>query len=334
MAAGGELIMETISNIIYHDLNIKKYLGDSNSCFIDIETTGLSRKNNMIYLIGLLYFNVDSNTWILKQYFANSMDKEAQLLNTFISDIFSFDKLITYNGDSFDLPFINHRLAHYNIDTFINLSKSFDLYRVIRQNRQYLDLENLKLKTIEESLGFFRKDMYSGFDCIGFYHNYTNSKNPVLRDNILKHNYDDLVHMLDIMIILDILDEKKSFYANPKNSSRKFTMDDIKIIGDMIYITGIIGSPLTRDIKHYGSNYNILTEQLDRFQVSLEFKEGYITEKDKCIYIDTLDFESLDLKGDTNYNLPNNIFVLMIEKKYCVDNIKNLLMNLFQGLII
>lgn len=301
---------------------------------MDIETTGLSRKNNMIYLIGLLYQDVNSNRWILKQYFSNSMDKEKYILKEFIQDISRFDKIITYNGDAFDLPFINYRLDYYKINTFIDLSKSYDLYRIIRQNKHFLDLENLKLKTIEESLGFYRKDIYSGFDCIGFYNNYIRSQDQVLQDRILKHNYDDLVHMLDIIIILDVLDEKKSFQVKYNDFIRKLTVDNIEILGDMIDITGTIDFPLEKDIKYYGHNYNVITEGLKLFRVSIEFREGYITEEDKCIYIDLLNFKSLRLQDHTNYSLPDNIFILMIEGKYIIHNLKNLLSKLFQNLII
>ena len=270
----------------------------------------------------------DSKGWILKQYFANRMDEEKELLEEFIHDIALYDNIITYNGDSFDLPFINHRLNYYGIKASVHKSKSFDLYTIIRRNKQYLNLPNLKLKTIEESLGYFREDIYSGFDCIGFYYEYLNSKNLELKDNVLKHNFDDLVHMLDIIKILDVLDEIKSVFINFSDFKRKFRIDDIELIGDMINLVGSITPPLKQDLQYYDSNYNITTEDLRIFQASLEFKEGYITKKDKCIFIDLLDYPSLDLINDLHPHLPANIFVLMIEKQYCLGNLKELLIEL------
>lgn len=285
----------------------------------------------MTYLIGVLFPIPGSNSWMLKQYFANSMDKEKELLEEFINDINLYDNIITYNGDSFDLPFINHRLDHYGIKTFVDSSKSFDLYRIIRKNKPYLSLPNLKLKTIEESLGYFREDIYSGFDCIGFYYEYIKSKNLELKDNILKHNYDDLVHMLDIMKILDVLDEKKSVHIDFKDFNRRFKIDDIQIIGDMINIIGTIALPLEQDVRYYRSNYNITTENLDSFKISMEFKEGYISKEEKCIYIDLLDYPNLNLNNNIHTNLPGNIFVLIIENQYCLHNIKNLLIALLKS---
>ena len=319
--------METINNIISHSLNIGKYFNNEKVCFLDIETTGLSRSKNMVYLIGILYH--DHSTWTLKQYFANALEKEKDLLLQFVSDISDFDKIITYNGDSFDLPFIDHRLKHHSIDYNIYEIKSFDIYRVIKYNKIFLNLKNLKLKTIESSLGFHREDIYSGLDCIGFYYN------ELLKDNILKHNYDDLVHMLDIMIILDIIDNKKSLYIQINNKSTKFSIEDISISGDMIIIVGIVDNLLDKNIKHFDKVYSIVTEDLYKFIISIEYKQGYVSKDKKAMYIDLLDIPIVSGITDlTEYNLPSNILTLLIEKKYSLENIKNLLKEILINILI
>lgn len=325
--------METINNIISHSLNIGKYFNNEKVCFLDIETTGLSRSKNMVYLIGILYH--DHSTWTLKQYFANALEKEKDLLLQFVSDISDFDKIITYNGDSFDLPFIDHRLKHHSIDYNIYEIKSFDIYRVIKYNKIFLNLKNLKLKTIESSLGFHREDIYSGLDCIGFYYDYISSNNELLKDNILKHNYDDLVHMLDIMIILDIIDNKKSLYIQINNKSTKFSIEDISISRDMIIIVGIVDNLLDKNIKHFDKVYSIVTEDLYKFIISIEYKQGYVSKDKKAMYIDLLDIPIVSGITDlTEYNLPSNILTLLIEKKYSLENIKNLLKEILINILI
>lgn len=326
--------METITNIISHSLNLKKYFENTNACFIDIETTGLNRNNDMIYLIGVLYYDFKINNWILNQYFANSMAKELELLEKFIDMISTFDKIITFNGESFDLPFIEHRLKKYGIHYIFDKEKSFDLYQIIKKNRYYLNLPNLKLKTIEFSLGFIREDKYSGHDCIGFYYDYIASKNTLLKENILKHNYDDLAHMLDIIEILDVLDDKKSFYLDIKNTTIKFTIENIQISGDMININGNLDSLLENNIKYYSEDYSITTEDFNNFTISIEFKRGFITEEEQCIYIDISKIEGLEnIEDATGYKLPAGILILMIEKKYCIDNIKNVLIETFKNIL-
>lgn len=324
--------METINNIILHSLNINKYFENEKVCFLDIETTGLNRSKDIIYLIGVLY--LDNDVWILKQYFANTIDKEKDLLIKFISDISTFNKLITYNGDSFDLPFIDHRMKHHKLNYTIDKTKSFDVYRMIRNNRNYLDLENLKLKTIESSLGFHREDIYSGLDCIGFYYDYINSKNKLMKDNILKHNYDDLIHMLDILIILDIIDDKKSFYLSIQNNTVKSLILDIGVFGDMITIISVLDKSLDTNIKYFDRNYSVISEDLNKIVVTIEYKQGYVTKEKKCIYIDLSDFlNTKGLEDSTEYNLPSNILTLMVEKKYSIENIKNLLKKILTNIL-
>lgn len=326
--------METITNIISHSLSLENYFEKDNICFIDIETTGLNRNNNMIYLIGVLYLDCTTDNWILNQYFAQDMDKEQGILEKFIDDISHFDKIITFNGESFDLPFIEHRLNKYGINYVFDKSKSFDLYQLIKKNRYYLNLPNLKLKTIELSLGYIREDIYSGYDCIGFYYDYIKSGNILLKENILKHNYDDLVHMLDIIRIIDVLDDKKSFYLDLQNTTIKFTIENIEVNGDILNIKGILNPLLENNIRYYFGNYSIITEKLNLFTLSIEIKRGYITEEKQCIYIDISKIDQLKrLKDTTNYKLPPNILVLMIEKNYCIDNIKNLLKEVFREIL-
>ncbi|WP_313758808.1 ribonuclease H-like domain-containing protein [Tissierella sp.] len=325
--------METITNIISHSLNIQNYFGINKVGFIDIETTGLNRNSNMIYLIGVLFFDSNAGTWTLNQYFANSIDEEQTLLEEFINNICDFDRIITFNGESFDLPFIECRLKKYGIDYIFDKTKSFDLYQIVKKNKYYLNLPNLKLKTIELSLGFNREDKYSGYDCIGFYYNYIKSKNISLKENILKHNYDDLAHMLDIIKILDILEDKKSFYINLHNKSIKFTIENMGIKGDMLNISGFLNHPLIKNIKHYNEIYNVSTKNLNEFDIYIEVKRGYITKEEQCIYIDTSEFDKLNNLNDTlDCKLPSNIFILIIEKKYCINNIKNLLIEIFKDI--
>ena len=54
-------------------------LGDPEDLlFFDIETTGLSSKKDMIYLIGCVY--VRDGCWHMKQWFAESPDAEGEIL--------------------------------------------------------------------------------------------------------------------------------------------------------------------------------------------------------------------------------------------------------------
>ncbi|MCK9443854.1 MAG: ribonuclease H-like domain-containing protein [Tissierellaceae bacterium] len=326
--------MEIIKSNITHNLKMEKYFPEKNVCFVDIETTGLNRNKEIIYLIGLLFFNRSSDSWVLNQYFANSIEMEKDILGAFNSEINNFDVVITYNGDSFDLPFIRYRLKRYDIDgIYLDDITSFDLYKIIRSNNMYLNLPNLKLKTLEQFLGIEREDKLSGFECIGLYYDYMESNNSVLRENILKHNYDDLVNMLDTMNILDILDRKKSFYTEFKNIHRKISIDSVKTVGDSIVINGQIQPKMKSNLKYYRDNYSLNTESHGEFFLSLYYKIGFVEKDLKGLYIDKREFEELPLVNNNSpYKLLPNIILLKVGNLYYIENIKSLVEEIFKSI--
>lgn len=325
--------MELISTKLFHKLDISKYFPGQNSCFIDIETTGLDRNKQIIYLIGLLYYDRDSEMWILNQYFSDAVEKEKSLLNLFLDDVASFDNLINYNGDRFDIPFINHRLAYNGIDKSISLDNSYDLYKTIKANKDYLKLENLKLKTVETSLGYHREDIYSGFDCIGFYYNYIKNKDPLLKERILKHNSDDLFYMLDIIEILDVIHSKKAIAIESNTHPLDFTIENIKIDKDIMYIDGHADKDIDKNIKFFSDKYNIATDQYRSISISINIKYGYVAENEKSVYIDLLDYPDKTLINNSNYNIPSNIYILKVEKEFYMENIKLLLKSILEEVL-
>lgn len=320
--------MELIKHTFVHKVDIEKYF-NHNSCFFDIETTGLNRNKDIIYLIGLLYFNSEDHKWVLNQYFINSIDKEPKMLEKFTKDINSFDTIITYNGDSFDIPFVNHRLRLSNSNLQIDKNKSFDLYRFIRNNRLFLNLENLKLKTIEESLGYFREDIFSGYDCIGFYKDYIKSNNPIMKERVLKHNHDDLIHMLDILEIIDIIKYKKTI----KTKNIDLKMESIYIEKNKLIIKGRINSNLDFDIVDYNIYYNFITNNKNEFHISMDLNKGLITEEITAFYISLKSFglKNLISSFKSKYSLIPDIYLVSIENKLLIKEIKKLLSYLIES---
>lgn len=325
--------MDMLRTNIKHNLSIQKYFPKEKACFVDIETTGLNRFKDNIYLIGILYPSNDNGTWVLDQYFADNLDEENKVLNEFIANIIKFNKIITYNGDYFDIPFIKQRIRHYKLNNPFSNIKSFDLYQYVKKYRFLFNFTDLKLKTIEKELGFFREDIYSGLDCVDFYFKYIESKNPVLKENILNHNFDDLAHMLDVISIIDLIEDKKGISINKDEGSIELTIEKIQFSQDILKIEGTVNPPLENNIKYFHKNFNLVTEDKRNFTFSLESNLGLITREEKCRYIDLEEIGIKNLINSENFNLPPNIFILSIENKYCIDNIRNLLSEIVKLLI-
>lgn len=321
--------MEVYNYNINKSLNISKYFSKKDICFLDIETTGFSRKYNQIYLIGIAYYDENNSTWEIVQFFANNLVEEKEILEEFNKIILSFDLIVNYNGDNFDLPFIQSRMKYYNIKSNMENINSFDIYREIKKNEKYLGLDNLKLKTVEKSLGIYRSDKYSGKDCINFYFKYVETEDKILKDNILKHNYDDLYYLLDILKIFDLLEDIKGFNMNIDDNILYIEILDIVLEENILRISCNTAPQREMDIIHYDENFNLNWQSKGSLFIDLNISEGFITPTKKCLFINKNDFPlNSDLKDLSQYMVPDSLMLLKVEKNLIMENIKSVIKDL------
>lgn len=318
--------MQIITQDVNRDIHYNQYFYNKKVCFLDIETTGLSRIYNSIYLVGILYF--ENNRWKLTQILADSLMEENSLLNELMEFISPYNEIITYNGDSFDIPFINERAKKYTLPEIISKEYSTDLYRIVKNNKHILNLDNLKLKSLERYLGIYREDIYTGKECIGFYLDYTKTKNINQAAKVLKHNFDDLYYMLDIMKILDKIQEKRTLTIQDKNINIKLYIDTLEQAGDLFIINGNVEGNNEIKLIHYTDSYKISLER-DKFQLILEYSLGLVKPDEKAMYIDKNKIVlSKDVIDSTIYDLPENIILLKVESQFCIENIKTVILDL------
>lgn len=178
-----------------------KLLDLENSVFFDIETTSLSAKNGHIYIIAVLY-KISESKYNFIQWFADSLLDEQQILIEFRDFIKDYDTLVHFNGDSFDIPYINKAALSYGMEPFLSELKSMDIYRKACPLKKVFDLSSIKQKSIEEYFGINRKDLYNGGELISIYNTYTLEKNKELLDTLLLHNEEDVLGLLSILPLL------------------------------------------------------------------------------------------------------------------------------------
>lgn len=173
--------------------------------FLDIETTGLTPATSSIYLIGAVYHQ--QMEWHIRQWFSDSLTSEQEILEDFFSFIRNYQVIVSFNGETFDLPFLRKCAAAYGIETdILDNIRSFDLYRHLRPIKSMLQLENLKLSTLEDYLGIERQDHATGLEMISVYKDYLETKDERLYQVLLLHNEDDLKAMPQIMPLLSYID--------------------------------------------------------------------------------------------------------------------------------
>lgn len=172
--------------------------------FFDIETTGLSARSSYLYLIGCAYF--ENGTWHTIQWFADRYDQETAVLDAFFTFAASYDHLIHFNGNNFDLPFVEQKCSQLQLPHTFGHFSGVDLYKRISPYKFFLKLPNCKQKTIEQFLGIDRKDIFSGGELIGIYQDYVKSPSEFAEKTLLLHNADDLKGMLQTLPILAYYD--------------------------------------------------------------------------------------------------------------------------------
>lgn len=324
-------------DIIKHELNkeiyipnfLKEELFGKNICFLDIETTGLSSKYNEVILIGAL--SIEQDSIYITQFFAENINEESELLAVFEQFINKFEYIITYNGTSFDLPFLKKRLARYDIEHSIDLVSHMDLLKLVRKNKQILKLENCKLKTVEKSLNIYREDTISGRESVDLYKNYERTKDIFKKKIILKHNYDDIFYLPQLLSIYDIIEKetKLKLNINFKGFISTLNVDKSEIYfkNNLLSIVGSTSSISFPSQAHYNDYYalNWDTSKGD-FKIELKYSTGGLTTGEKCFYIDLLDnkLDLIDL-DKLKHNIPDNIALLKVDESVIYNNISSII---------
>lgn len=161
--------------------------------FLDIETLGLF--NRPIILLGVA--QISGNNIIINQYVLRNIEDEPAALNGFLSHINKNSVFFTFNGRTFDVPYIKERLAFYRLKGDLDKPN----YDILYFSRRAWGgkLPDCKLTTIERYLlGIERKDDVPSALVPEFYETYMRTKNIGPLIPIIEHNRQDLVTLAKI----------------------------------------------------------------------------------------------------------------------------------------
>lgn len=171
----------------------------SEALFFDIETTGFSPKTTMVYLIGCTFFN--RNTPQTIQWFAETAEDEAVIMQHFFDFASGYRLLVHYNGSGFDIPYLQQKCLIYGLSFDFNRMENLDLYKKFSPYRKILKADSMKQKSLERFLGIHRADPFSGGELIPVYQEYLNRPRQEIAELLMQHNYDDLAGLLGILRI-------------------------------------------------------------------------------------------------------------------------------------
>lgn len=160
---------------------------EENFAIVDIETLGLSERP--IVLLGIA--KPSKHRICTHQYLLRDIEDEPSAIWSLVSELEPDAPMITFNGKSFDLPYIKQRLAYYGLDAPLD-NPHFDVLHFTRRALRE-KLVDCRLETVEKYLGIKRDINIPGALVPSFYDTYLRTRNVGPLVAIVEHNKQDLL---------------------------------------------------------------------------------------------------------------------------------------------
>jgi uncharacterized protein len=154
---------------------------------VDIETLGLSERP--IILLGIA--KPAKNQICTSQFLLRDIQDEPSAIWALVSQLDPNLSLITFNGRSFDIPYIKQRLAYYGLDASLD-NPHFDILHFARRALKH-KLTDCRLDTVEKYMGLKRGVNVPGALVPHFYDTYLRTKNVGPLVPIVEHNKQDML---------------------------------------------------------------------------------------------------------------------------------------------
>jgi len=194
-----------LAQVEWPERGLFRRFGFRKMLFLDIETCGLS--GVPVFLIGLAL--VGESTFVLRQLFARDYTEESALLRELGRLLEDVDFLVTFNGKSFDVPFLRDRAIHHRLSLHLDVPHLDLLWMARRRWRTVLP--DCKLKTLEwHVLRRRRSGDVWGFEIPGLYHDYVQNGEPHRLIPVFHHNMLDVIAMVEL--IPPIFDPETAVY--------------------------------------------------------------------------------------------------------------------------
>lgn len=176
------------------DLGSLSQAGLSRTVFLDLETTGFS--STPVFLAGTLRLGEDRLA--VRQFFARDYSQEKSLLHHLSLFLEPFDVLVTFNGKSYDIPFLRDRLCFHGLP-FRPVDVHLDLLHPARRRWKY-ELPNCRLVTLERYLCHrLRHGDLPGAEIPAVYHEFVRTGVSSSMRRVFHHNVLDLITLAELL---------------------------------------------------------------------------------------------------------------------------------------
>lgn len=177
------------------------FFSRSELVFIDLETTGFSPASPL-FLVGLLFFT--GGHPLLLQLLARDYGEEEAVLAAAGGILSRFKVAVSYNGKSFDLPYLAGRMRFFGMPP-VRIPYHLDL---VHQTRRFFrrQLPDCRLRTTARYLLAGARggepESFPGSVVPSAYHNFVATGETELMTEILRHNREDLLVLAQLVKVI------------------------------------------------------------------------------------------------------------------------------------
>lgn len=273
---------------------------------LDIETTGLDPLRDNLVLLGFIVFEGEKSYII--QYFAEDNFEEERLLKIYLK--MTADKtIITYNGDKFDIPFLNIRLDKYGLEPIFPVTK--DIYKTISSHRKYFTFQSMRLMDMEKHIGIFRNDP-SRYKVISKL-----TEDIKKRDKprpIMIHNENDLIATEKLANINDYFIRELSINLD----EYIINLQSVCLNNDICQIN--LESSKTLTESYFSSNNYELRTSSNTIEINIQILYGRFDEKNTGF----VTLNTFNLENESLMTVDPNLLIIRENYLYNYKNILNL----------
>jgi uncharacterized protein len=162
--------------------------------YVDTETTGLSGGSGTVaFLIGMAL--VDEDALVVTQYLMTRFSGESAMLESFSEALSLDDRLVSYNGKSFDLPLLLTRYRMQAVPQCFTQLPHLDLLHPVRRLFA-AGWPDCRLLTLEDRLlGFRRQHDLPGSEAPAAWADYLRQGRAEKLIQVVEHNRQDIVSL-------------------------------------------------------------------------------------------------------------------------------------------
>jgi uncharacterized protein YprB with RNaseH-like and TPR domain len=178
-------------------LTLAEYIDGGGFSFLDIETLGIFSRP--IILLGMAQLQDDQVH--IRQYLLRDIEEEPAALEAAFSHLSGSRAFVTFNGKSFDLPYLQERAAFYGMPFPCDVPH-FDLLHFSRRRWKGAFCD-CRLQTLERSVLGIRRDMDIPSALVPeFYESYILTGSPGPLVPIVEHNRQDVLSLVSLFQLL------------------------------------------------------------------------------------------------------------------------------------